>query len=158
MATTIVHFGFDECVRLLVLSRAGYQVDACGRSITEFQKRLVQGHTDAIAISCEGLQSVDKVAETARRLSLAPLILFEGRHCHLEPSQFDLVISPGIGPAEWLAKIQELLEYNRRLQEDSRSIQAQSAALREASVQAREQSARERDRTVLLRDKARKRE
>jgi hypothetical protein len=158
MATTIVHFGVDECVRLLVLSGAGYSVDACGTSIAKFHERLLQGHTDAIAVSSEGLTLEESVASTARSLSKASLILFEGPHSHLERSQFDLVISPGTGPNEWLAMISELLERSRAIQKYSQALHAEAGALRQECARTREESALQRDRAKRLRvkiDKAR---
>ncbi len=78
MAATVLHFGIDECNRVLVLRDAGYLVDDCP-SINQFRTSLNRGiRPEALLFSGSHQAERQQVVTLARSSFLrAPLIRFE---------------------------------------------------------------------------------
>jgi hypothetical protein len=159
MAARIVHFGADNCSRLLVLEHAGYDIDHCPSIVKLGLALTTEREADAVAITEDPKAPRREAIALVRSRSSAPLILFQTGSGYDE-SDFDLVI-PALTPThEWLEKIAAIIEQSRAVIADSESVSVQSAALqqeasaaRRKSVFERERSARERSRIdVLMRD------
>ncbi len=109
MQAKIVHFGSDECSRVLVLQGAGYAVSVCGTSIGALKGALLQGATDAVIVSEIGTECIQEAVSVSRLLSSAPLVLFEDVIGTEDTSIFDLTIPPLSSPSEWLREIAQLI-------------------------------------------------
>lgn len=109
MQAKIVHFGSDECSRVLVLQGAGYAVSVCGTSIDALKTALLQGPTDAVIVSENGTECIQEAVSVSRLLSPALLILFEDVTGTEDTSNFNLVIPPLAAPSNWLREIAQLI-------------------------------------------------
>ncbi len=115
MAARVVHFGYDECRRLLVLHMAGYAVDDCP-SIRKLRSVLQEpGQTSAVLFTGQDEKERKEAVTLARAQSCAPLILFETCNAPGDESDFDLVIPPLTPPQEWLAKIAATIQQRRSI-------------------------------------------
>ena len=115
MAARVVHFGCDECRRLLVLHMAGYAVDECP-SILKLRSVLQEpGQTSAVLFTGQDEKQRKEAVTLARTQSRAPLILFETCNAPGDESDFDLVIPPLTPPQEWLAKIAATIRQRRSI-------------------------------------------
>jgi hypothetical protein len=115
MAARVIHFGPDDCHRLIVLQSAGYAVDACN-SLGQLRASLTAGDkADAVVMSdAEGV-APEEVASVARDHSLAPVVLFRGTNRVYEDSRFDLVVHTLTPPEVWLSEVNELIAKGRVL-------------------------------------------
>jgi hypothetical protein len=151
MAASVVHFGTDECNRILVLRSVGYSVDACP-TLTEFRCFLQrEGEADAVLVPSRPAIEVHQVVTLTRKYSHARLVLFEGIYSGADVREFDLVIPLQMGPEEWLRRIAAVIEQSRALNAKSTAIRDRSAQLikeseivRKGSIFQRARSARER--------------
>ena len=95
IAARMLHFGTDDCNRLLVLRSVGYSVDLCS-TVEEFHS-VLQKRTGADAILVTGgrpVRECRKVIMLTRERSQAPLVLFNTSYDYADEGEFDLVISP----------------------------------------------------------------
>jgi hypothetical protein len=153
MAATVLHFGIDECNRVLVLRHAGYLVDDCP-SINQFRTSLNRGiQPEALLFSKSSQVERQKVVTLARSSFLrAPLIRFEDMNDRKDDQNFDLVIDPLItAPAMWLQEIAATIERTHALRANfveitkrSEWLVQQLSALRQKSIVELERSARQR--------------
>src|SRR3954454_8834825 len=80
MAANVLHFGWDDCYRVLVLRRAGYTVVEV-KTLEALDLGVQRDHSiDAVIFSDHGRQSTELAASVVRRRSTAPLILFGAPH------------------------------------------------------------------------------
>lgn len=113
IAARVLHFGTDDCNRLLVLRSVGYSVDLCP-TVEEFHS-LMQKRTGADAILVTGVPVGERrqVVTLTRERSHAPLVLFNTSYDYADEGKFDLVIPPLTRPEEWLRKIAATIEIKR---------------------------------------------
>ncbi len=156
MASRIVHFGADDCSRVIVFERAGYLVKNCGESLATLDSTLRQDRTEAVVISTHDAAHISEVVAVSRSLSPAPLVLFEGAGMPYDTSAFDLVIPPLTPPADWLGKFDQLLQKTIENTARSLSVRETSAALRKQSESVRLQSSLQRERASAQRESLRK--
>lgn len=153
MAARIVHFGADNCSRLLVLEHAGYKIDHCPSVVKLGLALTTECEADAVVITENPKAPRREAIALVRSRSSAPLILFQTTGSSYDEVDFDLVI-PALTPThEWLEKIGVIIERSRAVIADSRSVSEQSAALRQQAVAARLKSVFERERLVRQRSK-----
>ena len=122
MAVRVLHFGKDNCNRLLVLRSVGYAVDTC-RTVEEFHSVLQKGAgADVILVTTGPARERRQVITRARERSHAPLVPFSTCYDYADEAEFDLVIPPLTHPEEWLRKIAGLIEQSRALSAMSTAI------------------------------------
>ena len=151
MAARVVYFGDDDCYRITVLRRAGYEAEEC-HSLSLLESNLIQfPATDAVAIA-ERDETVDaeKAISLVRSKSTVPLILFQGRNRVIETSAFQLVVPPLTDPGVWLNDLATLIDCSRAVREQSQLIRAKSALLREQSAAARKNAQEQCERAASL--------
>ena len=144
MAARVIHFGADDCHRLMVLRSAGYSVDDC-RSLVELRDSLAGGAAaDALLMSDgDGVKPNEAIA-LAQRHSLAPVILFRSTNLAYQETGVDLVIDSLTPPEVWLREVDALIEKSRAFRPRSQALANQSAQFRRESAAVRERSRAER--------------
>jgi len=155
VAAKVLHFGRDDCNRLLVLRSVGYSVDVCA-SVTEFRPLLQKVDTDAVVVTGGPSRERHQIVTLTREHSSARLILFDRSYSAVDEGEFDLVIPPLMDPDEWLLKIADLIERSRSLKATSTVIRERSARLIRDSKAVRLESMLQRNRSVAARAKAKK--
>ena len=153
MAARIVHFGADNCCRLLVLEHAGYEIDHCSSVVKLGLALTTEREADAVVITEDPEAPRREAIALVRSRCAAPLILFQTAGSGYEESDFDLVIPALTSTHEWLEKIGAIIERSRSMMADSKSVSEQSAALRQKAAAARLKSALEHERLVRQRSK-----
>ena len=113
MIAKVIHFGTDDCHRLMVLRSAGYAIENCG-SLAQLRARLADGApADALLMTDgEGISLYDAVA-VARAHSSLPVVLFRSTNLAYEESGFDLVVQCLTPPEVWLSDVDALIERSR---------------------------------------------
>jgi hypothetical protein len=115
MAARVIHFGPDDCHRLIVLQSAGFSVDACN-SLGQLRASLtVGGEADAVVMSDADGIAPDEVVSLAKTHSTAPVVLFRGTNRVYEDSRFDLVVHTLTRPEVWLNEVNTLIAKGRVL-------------------------------------------
>jgi len=148
MAAKVLHFGTNDCRRVLVLRSAGYVVDDCP-SLSEFELTLKQDIDPQAFFFSERYPVKRREAMTlARCHSHAPLVLFQSIHYSDDEPNFDLVIPPLTAPAVWLHEVAATIERTRTLRSSSAAILERSVWLRHRSKILRQTSASERERSA----------
>jgi hypothetical protein len=147
MAAKVIHFGPDECHRLMVLRSAGYSVEDC-RSLAELRAILDAGAAaDALLMSdAEGVDPQEAIAVARSRESL-PVVLFRSTNLTYQESGIDLVVHCLTPPEVWLNQMDSLIERSRILRAQSKALVDQSAQLRRESAAVRGWSRSERRRS-----------
>ncbi|HYK37422.1 hypothetical protein [Alloacidobacterium sp.] len=154
MAARVLHFGPDNCNRLLVLRSDGYSVDPCF-SLREFRSLLEQGaDLKAVLVAAPPDMERRQVVTLTREKSHAGLVLFDSSCSGVAEREFDLVIPPLMRPEDWLRQIAGLIEKSRVLIATATAVREQSARLRKDSGVARRKSMIERERSATERAKA----
>src|SRR5580704_7582 len=134
MAARVIHFGQDDCHRLMVLRSAGYSVDDCG-SLMQLSGRLATGASaDALLMSDAGGVEPDEAIALARTRSSMPVILFRSTNLAYEESGVDLIVPCLTPPEIWLNEVEALIEKSRILRAKSESPREESAQLRNESA------------------------
>ncbi len=154
MAARVIHFGIDDCHRLMVLRNAGYAVDECV-SLVQLRSALkAQASAEAVFVS-EG-ESIPQqaVATLTRTHSSAPLILFQGTNCVADEPAFDLVVPNFTPPDVWLNHIKSLIEQSKAIRDRAQFLVAQSEMLRRESSEVRIKSRNERERSRRARERS----
>jgi hypothetical protein len=130
MAARVIHFGVDDCHRLMVLRSAGYSVDNCdslGQLITKLE---TDGEADAVVMSdCDGI-STEEAASLARTHTKAPVVLFRSTNRSVEESAFDLVVHSLTPPEVWLNEVDALIAQCQMLRVQSAIPTRESQLLR----------------------------
>jgi hypothetical protein len=147
MAARVIHFGPDDCHRLMVLRSAGYSVDDCG-SLLQLRACLASGAIpDALLMSDGGPVMPEEAIALARTHVSLPVILFRNTTLTYEESGIDLVV-PSLTPPEiWLIEVEGLIEKSRTLRTVSESLIDRSARHRREVADAVDRSRAERVRS-----------
>lgn len=111
----VVHYGFDSCHRIPLLSSAGFEVAGCD-SASGIRRLLMAAPYDAVLFA--EFPSAPLLRIT-RSFSTAPLIWFPADPLAIADDRFDLVIPPLTPPREWIASIRKLLTETRRIHAES---------------------------------------
>ena len=113
VAAKVIHFGADDCHRLMVLRSAGYFVDDC-QSLVQLRNRLAKDDAaDALLISdAEGVEPNEAIA-LARTHPSAPVILFRSTTLAYQEAGVDLIVHTLTPPEVWLPEVDALIERSR---------------------------------------------
>jgi hypothetical protein len=113
MPARVIHFGPDDCHRLMVLRSAGYTVVDC-QSLGQLRDILDTGEApDAVLMSdAEDVAPSDAIA-VARQHSTQPVVLFRNSHRAYEDLGCDLVVPCLTPPEVWLNEVDALIEKRR---------------------------------------------
>lgn len=115
MPARVIHFGPDDCHRLMVLRSAGYTVEDC-RSLVQLRDTLETGDVpDAVLMSDGAGVSPEEAAAVARTHSSNPVILFRSTNLAYEDGRFDLVVPCLTPPEVWLNDVDALIGKRRAL-------------------------------------------
>jgi hypothetical protein len=113
MPARVIHFGPDDCHRLMVLQTAGYAVEEC-HDLAELRGHLTQGAVvDAMLVSDGDGVSLREVVAVARANSSLPVILFRNASLAYEEAGADLVVHCLTAPEVWLNNVETLIEKTR---------------------------------------------
>ena len=127
MAARVIHFGQDDCHRLMVLRSAGYSVDDCG-SLMQLRARLATGASaEALLMSDAGGVEPDEAIALARTRSSLPVILFRSTNLAYEETGVDLIVPCLTPPEIWLDEVEALIA-------KSRIVSAKPEGLRDPSA------------------------
>lgn len=155
MADRILHFGSDDCNRVIVLRRAGYSVDAC-LTLPHLHSAFNGDGEFAAVVMSEAHELVRRDALTlVRSRSSAPVILFEHTNYCPDEAAFDLVIRNLTPVREWLDSIAATIEFSRALCAQSKVIRERSSALLQEVAATREESNEIRQRSARIRAESR---
>lgn len=133
MAARLLHFGPDDCNRLIVLQSAGYAVDLCS-SFQDLQSAFDGSlRPDAVLMTANGDTVHREAISLVRSYPPTPLILFERSGYSIQETEFDLVVPALTSPSEWLRKIADLIQYSRTLIVSSQQVREHSALIRKES-------------------------
>ncbi len=115
MVARVIHFGPDDCHRLMVLRSAGYAVEEC-QSMPQLQRALESRTAlDAVLLSeGDGISPQEAIAAVRTRSS-NPVILFCSTTMAYENSGFDLIVPCLTAPNVWLNDVDALIEKRRAL-------------------------------------------
>jgi len=157
MAARVIHFGPDDCHRLMVLRSAGYAVDNCN-SLVQLRSSLVAGGgADAVLVSDGDGIAPETAIAVARSHSSAPVVLFRSTSLSYRDSGFDLVVHSLTPPEVWLNQVDALIARSVELRAESDALVTESRQLRRESAATviqsraqRERSKRERVRSAGL--------
>jgi hypothetical protein len=146
MPARVIHFGPDDCHRLMVLRSAGYAVDDC-HSLVELRTTLANDAApDALVTSdAEGFEPKEAIALVKTRASI-PVVLFRSTNLACEDSGVDLVVHCLTPPEVWLSEVDALIEKCRGARPRSERPVNPSAQLRRESSAARNRPRVERQR------------
>lgn len=144
MAARIIHFGIDECYRLKVLRRAGYEVDDC-RNFIQFRSALdCEIAADAVILN-DSQGSVPLTAiPLARSRTTAPIILFPYSRRSYLWEQVDLVVPSFTPPKDWLLDFANLILRAGALRAYAELLQEHAEELSRAPAVACQQATQER--------------
>ena len=115
MVARVIHFGLDDCHRLMVLRSAGYTVLDCG-SLVQLQVILeTADDPEAVLLSDGDGISPREAFAVARTHSSNPVILFRSTNLAYEEFEFDLVVPCLTPPEVWLSDVDAMIEKRRAL-------------------------------------------
>ena len=147
MAARVIHFGIDDCYRLSVLRRAGYEIHDCS-NVIQFRAALEsETETDAIMLNDSAGSIPENLISIARSGCSAPIILFPHAARKYQTGEVDLVVPTLTPPHEWLLDLANLIIQARTLRAQLQLLREQSAQIRREAVAAREKSRTERARS-----------
>jgi len=113
MPGRVIHFGTDDCHRLMVLESAGYALKECD-CLVELRRLLEDSvRTDALVVSEGDGVSLQEVVAVARTHSCLPVILFRNTNLEYEDDGVDLVIYCLTPPRVWLNEVEAAIEKTR---------------------------------------------
>ena len=145
MGTRIVQFGLLPSGIFAALTANGYEVDACGTSLSKLKQAIQRPDVlDAIALAEKAASNAVAILASVRSSSKVPLILLRDDSKTCDPSQFDLII-PECAPLPYLLeKVAALIERGRAIRAETKISRDQfrlslreAASLRQESVAAR---------------------
>ena len=147
MAARVIHFGPDDCHRMMVLRSAGYAVDHCN-SLIQLRSSLVSGGAaEAVMVSDgEGIAPETAIA-IAKSHSSAPLVLFRSTNLSYQDSGFDLVVNSLTPPEVWLNDVHSLITRTLALRTESEAMITEARQLRRESAPRVIRSRAERERS-----------
>jgi hypothetical protein len=108
MAARVIHFGPDDCHRLMVLQSAGYAVEDC-LSLGQLRASLAGDEADAVLLSDGDGVAPEEAVALARGCSSAPVVLFCSTNQVYEDAAFDLVVHSLTRPEIWLREVDALI-------------------------------------------------
>ena len=147
MAARVIHFGVDQCYRLSVLRRAGYDVDNCGSLIQLCEALDSTGETDAVMVNDSDGSVPSQAISLARSRTSAPIILFPHSIRTYSTADFDLVVPCFTPPEEWLLDLANLIVDSRVVRAYSQLLTERAEVLRSESAAVCKKSCRERARS-----------
>jgi hypothetical protein len=109
MAARVIHFGPDDCHRLMVLQSAGYAVDDCVSLGQLRASLLVAGEADAVLLSDGDGVDPEEAAALARGCCSVPVVLFGNTNRAHKDAAFDLVVHSLTPPEVWLREVDALI-------------------------------------------------
>ena len=113
MPARVIHFGPDDCHRLMVLESAGYVVGDCD-CLAQLRKLLADGSAAAALLVSEGDRvSLQDVVAEARAHSSIPVILFASSNLSYADAGLDLVVDCLTPPEIWLNNVEIVIEKSR---------------------------------------------
>lgn len=113
MLARLIHFGPDDCHRLMVLRSAGYAVEEC-QSLLQLGRSLTAGvPADAMLFSDGDGVSPEEALAVAKGFGSLPSILFRSTTQAYEESGFDLVVPSLTPPDVWLNEVDTLIGRTR---------------------------------------------
>jgi|SRR5215469_3995155 len=144
MGTRIIQFGDVPEGILAALTRNGYEVDACGTSVSKLKQAFhEQNDLDAIAIAENSAPKAAGTLAVIRSLGKVPLILFQDDSRTSDPAQFDLAVSEHTPPVDLLKKVESLVAPSRAIHANTKilgerfhSLLRESGSLQEQTVAA----------------------
>jgi hypothetical protein len=138
LAARVIHYGADDCHRLMVLRIAGYSVDEC-HSLVQLRDCLARGgQVDALLLSdSEGIEPNEAIA-LARTHSSAPVILFRSTTLAYQDTGVDLIVHTLTAPEVWLEEVDALIEKCWASRAESQGLIQEAALLRREPAAARE--------------------
>jgi len=147
MAARVIHFGADECYRLKVLRRAGYDIETCSNLI-QLRAAFDSGsEADAVIVNdSDGSVPLPGIS-LARSRTSAPIILFPDSGRTYKTEEIDLIVPSFTPPEEWLHDLANLIVRSRTIRACSQLLRRQSELLREDSAAVRETTIREMERS-----------
>lgn len=135
MATGVIHFGVDDCSRVLVLQNAGYSVSQCC-FISELKTALEGSLRPSATLFSEasGFNRIEAVSLIRNCALHTPIIYFSNLSglCD-EQSGPDLLVPPFTAPERWLRWVASVID-------QSRAVRAASISLREKTAMRSAQS------------------
>lgn len=150
MTARVIHFGWDHCHRVQVLRAAGYEVrEALSLETLELDLER-DGQVDAVVLSEDERQSVERACEIARSRSSGPVIVFRRSLRELDERKFDLVYPWVVSPHVWLAEAAELIAQSRASRAQAQQLRGESQEVRKETRRQRERLAEERKRNKDL--------
>lgn len=144
MAARLIHFGLDDCYRVNVLRRAGYEIDDC-TSLVQLREAL-ESNAEADAVMLNGVHGsipFQAISITRSRIP-APIVLFTNPGHTYPIDKIDLIVPAFTRPTEWLLDLAKLIIHYRTVRSRSQLIREHSEMLRRQSAQARAKSLRDR--------------
>ena len=133
MAARVIHFGVDDCYRLSVLRRAGYDIDDC-RNLVQLRAALEsKREADAVMVNDSSGSIPEFVISLARSRSTAPIILFPNSSRTYSTEPVDLVVPSFTPPEDWLLDLANLIVRSRTLRACSQLLQEAEHAASAAS-------------------------
>jgi hypothetical protein len=112
MAARVIHFGPDDCHRLMVLQSAGYVVEDC-LSLGQLRASLAGDEACAVLLSDGDGVAPEEALALARDCSSAPVVLFCGTNRDYEDAAFDLIVHSLTRPEVWLCEVDALIAKRR---------------------------------------------
>lgn len=146
----MIHFGADDCSRVLVLQNSGYSVHQCS-IIPELKSALDAPFRPAAALFSDSsrLTRFEAVSLVRDRAFPPPIIFFSHSFdSEDEQSWPDLLVPPFTSPERWLRWVASVIEQSRALRADSVALRERSALLRREAFAAGRRSILERVRSA----------
>ncbi len=118
MVAKAIHFGVDDCHRVLVLQRAGYDVKQ-SPSLDALIIALQNERRAAAVFISEGDRAItERAADLVRRFSPARVILFRSSQRAIDEGKFDRVYATLTPPQNWLLATAESIRMSRSRQSE----------------------------------------
>jgi hypothetical protein len=130
MATArVIHFGSDDCHRVLTLRKVGFEV--CVSDSLERLRLDLEGNegVDAVLVAEGTRRTTERAAAMVQRYSCAPLVLFHRSHAPLCVKRFDQVYTPSVPAVFWLLQTAVLVEQTQDLQKTTKHLISKSKSL-----------------------------
>lgn len=150
MAARVIHFGLDDCYRLNVLRRAGYDIADCNNLVELCNALESDTEADAVMVNDSQGSIPLQVISTTRSRTAAPIILFPHSRRTYNAAKIDLMVAAFTPPEEWLLDLANLIIHFRTVRAMSQLIRGQSERLRRESAAARAKSVSERRRACQI--------
>jgi len=119
MGSRVIHFGPDDCHRLMVLRSAGYAIDDC-RSLIQLRDCLAGGPAAEALLMSDSVEAAPlEAVALARAHPTLPVIFFCSTNLSYEELGVDLVVHCLTPPEVWLDEVDSLIEKCRLMRAGS---------------------------------------